>query len=68
MDEYDLIRGPGQVLAAYPRAYERELRLSDGRPVFVRPILPSDASPLAEAIRSADPTSRQQGDTGGNET
>ncbi len=35
-------------------AYERLLRLHDGRSVWVRPILPSDAPELAEAIRTAD--------------
>ncbi|HET9138137.1 GNAT family N-acetyltransferase [Actinophytocola sp.] len=39
----------------YPVAYERSLRLRDGRTVRVRPILPSDAAELAEAIRTADP-------------
>lgn len=36
-------------------AFERWLRLRDGRNVWVRPILPSDAPELAEAIRTADP-------------
>lgn len=35
-------------------AFERRLRLRDGRSVWVRPILPSDAPELAEAIRTAD--------------
>ncbi|HEY7596180.1 MAG TPA: GNAT family N-acetyltransferase [Actinophytocola sp.] len=39
----------------YPVAYERWLRLRDRRRVWVRPILPSDAPDLAEAIRCADP-------------
>lgn len=38
----------------YPRAYETAIRLSDGRRVQVRPILPSDAPELADAIRTAD--------------
>jgi GNAT superfamily N-acetyltransferase len=38
----------------YPAAFERWLRLRDGRGVWVRPILPSDAPELAEAIRTAD--------------
>ena len=38
----------------YPLAYERELRLTDGRRVAIRPIVPSDAPDLAAAIRSAD--------------
>lgn len=36
-------------------AFERRLRLDDGRMVRIRPILPSDAPELAEAIRTADP-------------
>lgn len=40
---------------AYPKAYECELELADGRRVEVRPILPSDAAELADAIRHADP-------------
>lgn len=39
----------------YPVAFERRLRLDDGRMVRIRPILPSDAPELAEAIRTADP-------------
>lgn len=39
----------------YPAAYERWLRLRDGRTVWVRPILPSDARELADAVRTADP-------------
>jgi RimJ/RimL family protein N-acetyltransferase len=38
----------------YPAAYERRLLLRDGRTVSVRPILPSDAPELAEAIHTAD--------------
>jgi RimJ/RimL family protein N-acetyltransferase len=38
----------------YPVAFERRLRLQDGRNVWVRPILPTDAPELAEAIRTAD--------------
>jgi RimJ/RimL family protein N-acetyltransferase len=38
----------------YPPEYERDLRLRDGRTVQIRPIIPSDAWELAEAIRSAD--------------
>jgi GNAT superfamily N-acetyltransferase len=39
---------------AYPKSYECLVRLADGREVAIRPILPSDASELAEAIRTAD--------------
>src|SRR5664279_4830219 len=38
----------------YPSTYESVMRLADGRRVQVRPILPSDAPELAEAIRTAD--------------
>ncbi|WP_329267259.1 GNAT family N-acetyltransferase [Streptomyces sp. NBC_01451] len=45
---------PADVPPGYPLAYERELRLSDGRRAAIRPIVPSDAPALAAAIRSAD--------------
>lgn len=45
---------PVDVPPGYPLAYERELRLSDGRRAAIRPIVPSDAPDLAAAIRSAD--------------
>src|SRR5450631_3967297 len=38
----------------YPSSYESVVRLADGRQVEIRPILPSDAPELAEAIRTAD--------------
>jgi len=38
----------------YPSGYESVVRLADGRRVRIRPILPSDAPELAEAIRTAD--------------
>src|ERR1035437_6886785 len=38
----------------YPSSYESLIRLADGRRVQIRPILPSDAPELAEAIRTAD--------------
>jgi hypothetical protein len=41
--------------AGYPKEYQREEVLRDGRRVFIRPILPSDAPDLADAIRTADP-------------
>jgi RimJ/RimL family protein N-acetyltransferase len=50
---------PQELPPGYPKEYQREEVLRDGRRVFIRPILPSDAPELAEAIRSADPeTSR----------
>lgn len=45
----------GEPPEGYPLAYERLLELRDGRSVWVRPILPSHAPDLAEAIRTADP-------------
>jgi len=41
--------------ATYPSNYEAVVGLADGRRVEIRPILPSDAPELAEAIRTADP-------------
>jgi hypothetical protein len=38
----------------YPGSYESVVRLADGRQVEIRPILPSDAPELAEAIHTAD--------------
>ena len=38
----------------YPREYEQEVTLRDGRRVLIRPILPSDAPELGEAIKTAD--------------
>ena len=38
----------------YPTSYESVVALADGRQVEIRPILPSDASDLATAIRTAD--------------
>lgn len=40
--------------AGYPSGYESVVPLADGRRVEIRPILPSDAPELAEAIRTAD--------------
>jgi GNAT superfamily N-acetyltransferase len=50
----ELSRHPAEVPSGYPRAYEREVRLRDGRLAFVRPIIPSDAAVLDEAFRGAD--------------
>ncbi len=38
----------------YPQEYRREAVLHDGRRVLIRPILPSDAPELADAIKTAD--------------
>lgn len=45
---------PVDVPPNYPAAYERVVRLGDGRRVAIRPLVPSDAPDLAAAIRSAD--------------
>lgn len=39
----------------YPRAFERVVRLRDGRRVQVAPIVPADAPELVAAIHDADP-------------
>jgi hypothetical protein len=46
---------PDQVPPGYPRARERRLVLADGRTIWARPIVPSDAAALAEAFETADP-------------
>ena len=45
---------PEELPPGYPKEYQLEESLRDGRRVFVRPILPRDAPELAEAIRTAD--------------
>jgi RimJ/RimL family protein N-acetyltransferase len=55
--------GPGP--PGYPAQYEQELVLSDGRRVLIRPIRPSDAPELAEAIRTADPNTLRRRFMGG---
>jgi GNAT superfamily N-acetyltransferase len=45
----------GGLPPGYPRECEHEVTLRDGRHVLIRPILPSDAPELAEAIKTADP-------------
>lgn len=49
----------------YPRECEQEVTLRDGRRVLVRPILPSDAPELAEAIRTADSSTLRRRFMGG---
>lgn len=46
--------GDGRRPAGYPPELETDVRLADGRRVHVRPILPSDAPALREAIEQAD--------------
>ena len=50
----DLEPEPGGLPPGYPKEYQREEVLRDGRRVFIRPILPGDAPELADAIRTAD--------------
>lgn len=45
---------PGWLPPGYPKEYQREEVLRDGRRVFIRPVLPGDAPELADAIRTAD--------------
>jgi GNAT superfamily N-acetyltransferase len=45
---------PPEVPSGYPREYERDVLLRDGRHAFIRPIVPSDVEALAEAFRTAD--------------
>jgi hypothetical protein len=61
----ELLRRPVEVPPGYPREYERELRLRDGRIVWVRPVLPTDAPQLGEAIRTADPETLRRRFLGG---
>ena len=49
----------------YPRECEQEVTLRDGRHVLIRPILPSDAPELAEAIKTADPDTLRRRFLGG---
>jgi GNAT superfamily N-acetyltransferase len=46
--------GRGRLPPGYPPEYQRHVKLQDGRQVFIRPILPSDAAELARAIKTAD--------------
>jgi acetyltransferase len=45
-----LDRPPG-----YPARFEEHVRLDDGRSVFLRPVIPSDAAELAFELEHADP-------------
>ncbi len=52
-----VVRPPRQTAdlpPGYPQEYQRLVTLRDGRSVLIRPIQPSDAPALAEAIQSAD--------------
>jgi GNAT superfamily N-acetyltransferase len=57
--------GPAGLPPGYPRDYQQEVTLRDGRPVLIRPILPSDAPDLAEAIKTADPDTLRRRFLGG---
>lgn len=57
--------GPEKLPPGYPKEYQLEEVLHDGRRVFVRPILPEDAPELAEAIRTADPDTLRRRFLGG---
>jgi RimJ/RimL family protein N-acetyltransferase len=50
-----VVTHPPSLPRGYPPDFQRLVRLHDGRRVFIRPILPSDAPELAEAISAADP-------------
>ena len=47
-------RHPPAAPPGYPSDFELSVRLKDGRQVDIRPILPTDAPELGEAIKSAD--------------
>lgn len=46
---------PFSVPSGYPRHFEERVTLSDGRSVFIRPIVPTDAAELAFELDHADP-------------
>lgn len=50
----DRTQQPAQPPPEYPWKFQRLVTLDDGRAVLVRPILPSDAAGLGEAIKDAD--------------
>lgn len=57
---------PDDAPPGYPREYERELSLRDGRRVFIRPVVPSDAPELAAAFAHADPDTLRHRFLGGS--
>ncbi|MGE5827993.1 MAG: N-acetyltransferase family protein [Micromonosporaceae bacterium] len=61
----DFSPSPSRVPPGYPRQYERRLRLRDGRTVAIRPLIPADATLLAEAIATADPDTLRRRFLGG---
>lgn len=48
------IHRPAEVPPGYPREFERQARMADGRQVLIRPVVPADRLALACAILSAD--------------
>ena len=44
-----------RVPSAYPRRFEREVMLADGRTVNLRPIVPADIDELRRAVAEGDP-------------
>ncbi len=61
----DAASGHASLPRGYPAQYRRELVLRDGRRVLIRPILPSDAPELADAIKTADPDTLRRRFLGG---
>ena len=62
----DADSGAAGLPPGYPRECEQEVTLRDGRRVLIRPILPSDAPELAEAIKTADPGTLRRRFLGGS--
>jgi RimJ/RimL family protein N-acetyltransferase len=56
---------PAEVPPHYPHEFERQLRLQDGRAVWIRPIVPGDAAELGASIRAADPDTLRRRFLGG---
>ncbi len=50
----DAASGQASLPRGYPAQYRQDLVLRDGRRVLIRPILPSDAPEVADAIKTAD--------------
>ena len=46
---------PANIPDGYPAECEETIALDDGEKVFIRPVVPSDAEPLAFALLDADP-------------
>jgi GNAT superfamily N-acetyltransferase len=54
MNEAEGMDRRGRRPPGYPPEYQRHVKLQNGRQVFIRPVLPSDAGELARAIKTAD--------------